>query len=57
MKSITVQQLRERTGVPLIDVREVDEFAAGHVAQMAVGLADEGDGGHAGRRSALDGKA
>ena len=31
MKSITVQQLRERTGVPLIDVREVDEFAAGHV--------------------------
>ncbi|WP_194396449.1 rhodanese-like domain-containing protein [Microbacterium atlanticum] len=31
MKSITVQQLRERTGVPLIDVREVDEFAAGRV--------------------------
>lgn len=31
MKSITVQQLRERDGVPLIDVREVDEFAAGHV--------------------------
>lgn len=31
MKSITVQQLRERTGVPLIDVREADEFAAGHV--------------------------
>jgi rhodanese-related sulfurtransferase len=31
MKSITVQQLREREGVPLIDVREVDEFAAGHV--------------------------
>ncbi|MCX6503105.1 MAG: rhodanese-like domain-containing protein [Microbacterium sp.] len=31
MKSITVQELRERTGVPLIDVREVDEFAAGHV--------------------------
>ena len=29
MKSITVQQLRERTDVPLIDVREVDEFAAG----------------------------
>ncbi|MFG6402057.1 MULTISPECIES: rhodanese-like domain-containing protein [unclassified Microbacterium] len=31
MKSITVHQLRERDGVPLIDVREVDEFAAGHV--------------------------
>jgi rhodanese-related sulfurtransferase len=31
MKSITVQQLRERSGVPLIDVREVEEFAAGHV--------------------------
>jgi len=31
MQSITVQQLREREGVPLIDVREADEFAAGHV--------------------------
>jgi len=31
MKSITVQQLNEVIGVPLIDVREVDEFAAGHV--------------------------
>ena len=31
MKSITVQQLRERAGRPLIDVREEDEFAAGHV--------------------------
>lgn len=31
MQSITVQQLRERTGVPLIDVREPDEFAAAHV--------------------------
>lgn len=31
MKSITVQELRARDGVPLIDVREVDEFAAGHV--------------------------
>lgn len=31
MQSITVQQLREREGVPLIDVREPDEFAAGHV--------------------------
>lgn len=31
MKSITVQQLHERAGVPLIDVREVDEFAAGRV--------------------------
>lgn len=31
MKSITVQELKEREGVPLIDVREADEFAAGHV--------------------------
>jgi len=31
MKSITVQQLRDRDEVPLIDVREADEFAAGHV--------------------------
>jgi rhodanese-related sulfurtransferase len=31
MKSITVQQLHERDNVPLIDVREADEFAAGHV--------------------------
>ncbi|MFS0735231.1 rhodanese-like domain-containing protein [Microbacterium sp. 1P10UB] len=31
MKSITVQQLNEREGVPLIDVREADEYAAGHV--------------------------
>ncbi len=31
MKSITVTELAERTGIPLIDVREVDEFAAGHV--------------------------
>ncbi|MBB2975975.1 rhodanese-related sulfurtransferase [Microbacterium endophyticum] len=31
MKSISVQQLRDRAGVPLIDVREADEFAAGHV--------------------------
>jgi len=31
VKSITVQQLRERQGVPLIDVREPDEFAAGHI--------------------------
>ncbi|MGB4778481.1 rhodanese-like domain-containing protein [Microbacterium sp.] len=31
MESITVQQLRERQGIPLIDVREPDEFAAGHV--------------------------
>lgn len=31
MNSITVQQLREREGVPLIDVREPDEFAAGRV--------------------------
>lgn len=31
MKSISVQQLRERQDVPLIDVREVEEFATGHV--------------------------
>ncbi len=31
MKSITVQQLRERQNVPLIDVREEWEYAAGHV--------------------------
>ena len=31
MKSITVQQLHDRGDVPLIDVREEDEFAAGHV--------------------------
>ncbi|MGC5221073.1 rhodanese-like domain-containing protein [Micromonospora sp. DT81.3] len=31
MQSITVAQLRERSGVPLIDVREPDEFAAGRV--------------------------
>ena len=28
MKSITVEQRRAREGVPLIDVREPDEFAA-----------------------------
>jgi rhodanese-related sulfurtransferase len=31
MQSITVHELRARQGVPLIDVREADEFAAGHV--------------------------
>jgi rhodanese-related sulfurtransferase len=31
MQSITVQELRTRVAVPLIDVREADEFAAGHV--------------------------
>lgn len=31
MKSISVQQLRERVDTPLIDVRETDEYAAGHV--------------------------
>ncbi len=30
MKTITVQQLRDRVATPLIDVREIDEFAAGH---------------------------
>ena len=31
MDSITVQQLHDREGIPLIDVREPDEFAAGRV--------------------------
>lgn len=31
MKSITVAELASRTDTPLIDVRERDEFAAGHV--------------------------
>lgn len=31
MKSITVHELRERVGVPLIDVREPEEYAAGRV--------------------------
>jgi rhodanese-related sulfurtransferase len=31
MRSITVEQLRAREGVPLIDVREPEEFAAGRV--------------------------
>jgi rhodanese-related sulfurtransferase len=31
MKSITVEELHGREGTPLIDVREPDEYAAGHV--------------------------
>ena len=31
MQSITVHELRTREDTPLIDVRERDEFAAGHV--------------------------
>lgn len=31
MKSITIAELAAREGTPLIDVRERDEFAAGHV--------------------------
>jgi rhodanese-related sulfurtransferase len=31
VKSINVQQLHERDAVPLIDVREADEYASGHV--------------------------
>lgn len=31
MKSITVAELASRVRTPLIDVREKDEFAAGHV--------------------------
>ncbi|WEG09626.1 rhodanese-like domain-containing protein [Microbacterium horticulturae] len=32
MKSITVQQLHEVATTPLIDVREVHEYEAGHIA-------------------------
>jgi rhodanese-related sulfurtransferase len=31
MQTITVHQLRDRENTPLVDVREVDEFTAGHV--------------------------
>lgn len=31
MSSITIEQLQERVNTTLIDVREPDEFAAGHV--------------------------
>jgi len=31
VNSISVQQLHDRRGVPLVDVREPDEFAAGRV--------------------------
>jgi rhodanese-related sulfurtransferase len=31
MKSISIEQLAARESTPLIDVRERDEFAAGHV--------------------------
>lgn len=31
MKSITIEDLAARVDVPLVDVRERDEFAAGHV--------------------------
>ncbi|MDT0156267.1 rhodanese-like domain-containing protein [Microbacterium sp. ARD32] len=31
MKSIDIAQLAAREGVPLIDVRERDEYASGHV--------------------------
>ncbi|GAA1534312.1 rhodanese-related sulfurtransferase [Microbacterium ginsengiterrae] len=31
MKSITIAELTAREGTPLIDVREKDEYAAGHV--------------------------
>ena len=31
MQSITVHELRQRTDIPLIDVREAYEFEAGHV--------------------------
>lgn len=31
MKSITIQDRSARADIPLVDVRETDEFAAGHV--------------------------
>lgn len=31
MKSITVSELADRSATPLIDVRETEEFAGGHV--------------------------
>ena len=31
MKSITIAELAVREGTPLVDVREKDEFASGHV--------------------------
>lgn len=31
MKAISVHELHSRSGVPLVDVREADEFAAGRV--------------------------
>ncbi|MFS0892802.1 rhodanese-like domain-containing protein [Microbacterium sp. 179-I 3D3 NHS] len=31
MKSITVTELAERSGTPLVDVREAHEYASGHV--------------------------
>ncbi|GAA2010210.1 rhodanese-like domain-containing protein [Microbacterium ulmi] len=31
MQSITVHELKDRTGTPLLDVREEWEYAAGHV--------------------------
>ena len=44
MKSITVEELADRSGVPLIDVRERDEFAAGHVpGAVNVPMSEIGD--------------
>ncbi len=44
MKSITVEELAGRSGVPLIDVRERDEFAAGHVpGAVNVPMSEIGD--------------
>lgn len=44
MKSITIDELAARSGVPLIDVRERDEFAAGHVpGAVNVPLSELGD--------------
>lgn len=44
MKSITVEELAARSGVPLIDVRERDEFAAGHVpGAVNVPMSEIGD--------------
>ncbi|MGF2948948.1 rhodanese-like domain-containing protein [Microbacterium alcoholitolerans] len=44
MKSITIDELAARADVPLIDVRERDEFAAGHVpGAVNVPLSELGD--------------
>lgn len=44
MKSISITQLAARVGVPLIDVRERNEYASGHVpGAVNVPLSELGD--------------